>query len=304
MFFQEGRIQAVREMILSEDLDARKKALAKLLPMQREDFIGLFRVMDGFPVTIRLLDPPLHEFLPTKDDQIQVLSQELKTSVEHLKMVISNLHEVNPMLGHRGCRLAITFPEIYEMQVEAIITAAIAAHQQGIQVIPEIEMPLIANAHEMKFLRDLTMRVIARFRDQIPFAYKIGAMLELPRACLTANQLAEHADFFSFGTNDLTQTTYGISRDDVGKFMNAYIEKGIFERDPSESIDVQGVGELMKTAVRLARERKPGIEIGICGEHGGEPASVAFCHDIGLDYVSCSPYRVIVARVAAAKANL
>ena len=304
MFFQEGRIQSVREMILARDVDARKKALAKLLPMQREDFVGILRVMNGFPVTIRLLDPPLHEFLPNKEDQIAALAEEFGISLDAVKSIASNLHEVNPMLGHRGCRLAVTYPEIYEMQVEAIILACIDVRKEGVVIYPEIEMPLIANANEMKFLRELAENVIAKYRPQIDFEYKIGAMLELPRACLTADAITPYADFFSFGTNDLTQTTYGISRDDVGKFMNAYIEKGLLERDPSESIDVAGVGELMKIAVSKARSISGNIDIGICGEHGGESASVEFCHAIGLNYVSCSTYRVIGARVAAGRAAI
>lgn len=304
MFFDDDRIPAVREMIVSKTLEARQKALAKLLPFQREDFLAILRVMDGYPVTIRLLDPPLHEFLPHKDEQIASLAQTMHISADELKQIVQSLQEVNPMLGHRGCRLAITFPEIYEMQVRAIIEAAIAAHSEGIVVIPEIEIPLVAHVQEMIAMRALVERVIAEYADTIAFPYKIGTMIELPRACLTANELAPHVDFFSFGTNDLTQTTYGISRDDVGKFMNDYIEKGIFERDPSESIDVAGVGELMKMAVTRGRGVKPDLEVGICGEHGGDPASVEFCHAIGLNYVSCSPFRVPIARLAAAQAAL
>lgn len=301
MFFQEGRVQAVREMIVSNDIELRKKALSKLLPMQRDDFIGIFKVMNDYPVTIRLLDPPLHEFLPNKEEHILALSEELGISFEELKNIIANLHEVNPMLGHRGCRLAVTYPEIYEMQVEAIILACIAVRKEGIIVKPEIEMPIIAHANEMKMMRELTMRVIEKYRSQIDFDYKIGAMLELPRACLTADRISDYSEFFSFGTNDLTQTTFGISRDDVGKFIHVYVEKGIVERDPSESIDIDGVGALMKIGVEKARGAKPDIDIGICGEHGGDPASVEFCHRIGLNYVSCSPYRIVTARVAAGR---
>lgn len=304
MFFQEGRIQAVREMIVSNDMELRKRALAKLLPMQRDDFVRIFKVMNGYPVTIRLLDLPLHEFLPQKDEQILALSEELNVSFEELKNIIANLHEVNPMLGHRGCRLAVTYPEIYEMQVEAIILACIMARKEGVVVKPEIEMPLIAHVNEMKMMRELTLRIIEKYRSQIDFDYKIGAMLELPRACLTADLISDYSEFFSFGTNDLTQTTFGISRDDVGKFIHVYIEKGILERDPSESVDIDGVGVLMKIGVEKARGAKPDMDIGICGEHGGDPASVEFCHRIGLNYVSCSPYRVVAARVAAGRAAI
>ena len=314
MFFDESRIDSVREMILAKSVESRKKALAKLLPFQREDFVGLFRAMNGFPVTVRLLDPPLHEFLPQKDEKIMELAIELGVTFEELKLVTEQLHEVNPMLGHRGCRLAVTFPEIYEMQVQAIVEACVIAKREGIVVLPEIEMPLIACAAELKMLRELAIRIIdvceggytvcdvgvrGKTSDVI---YKIGSMIELPRACLVADQLAPHSDFFSFGTNDLTQTTWGISRDDVGKFMGDYLDKGVLERDPSDSIDLNGVGELMKLAVTKARSVKSDVEFGICGEHGGEPASVEFCHRIGLDYVSCSPFRIPIARLAAAQA--
>lgn len=304
MFFQEGRIQAMREMILSKNVESRKKALAKLLPFQREDFIGIFKAMDGYPVTIRLLDPPLHEFLPNKEHQIQALSEELSVSIDELKSVISGLHEVNPMLGHRGCRLAITYPEIYEMQTEAIFLAAIAVRKEGVTVLPEIEMPLVVNVNEMKILRELAENIAEKYRAQIDFEYKIGCTLELPRSCITADKISDYSDFFSFGTNDLTQSTYGFSRDDIGKFMNVYIEKGILERDPSECIDRDGVGELMKIAIRLVREKKGNIDISVCGEQGGDPTSIEFFHQIGLNFVSCSPYRVVAARVAAARANL
>ena len=314
MFFDESRIDSVREMILAKSVEARKKALAKLLPFQREDFVGLFRVMNGFPVTVRLLDPPLHEFLPQKDEKIMELAIELGVTFEELKLVTEQLHEVNPMLGHRGCRLAVTFPEIYEMQVQAIVEACVIARKEGIVVLPEIEMPLIACAAELKMLRELAIRIIDICEGGYTVCdvgvrgvasgvvYKIGSMIELPRACLVADQLAPHSDFFSFGTNDLTQTTWGISRDDVGKFMGDYLDKGVLERDPSDSIDLNGVGELMKLAVTKARSVKSDVEFGICGEHGGEPASVEFCHRIGLDYVSCSPFRIPIARLAAAQA--
>lgn len=304
MFFDEARIDTVREMILARDTETRKIALGKLLPFQREDFYGIFKVMNGYPVCIRLLDPPLHEFMPQGDGKIHELAIKMGMPFEQLKLVTESLHEVNPMLGHRGCRLAVTFPEMYEMQVQAIIEAAILARKEGVIVKPEIEMPLISSTNELKMLRELALRVIKPFEEsgQIDFEYKIGSMLELPRACLTADKLAEYSDFFSFGTNDLTQTTWGISRDDVGKFMGEYLEKGVLERDPSDTIDRRGVGELMKIGVAHARSVKSDIDIGICGEHGGEPASVEFCHMIGLNYVSCSPYRVPIARLAAAQA--
>jgi pyruvate,orthophosphate dikinase len=314
MFFDESRIDCVREMILAKSVSARKKALEKLLPFQREDFVGIFRAMNGYPVTIRLLDPPLHEFLPQKDEKIMELAKEMNVTFEELRLVIESLHEVNPMLGHRGCRLAVTFPEIYEMQVRAIVEACAVVAREGVSVLPEIEMPLIASASELKMLRELAMRVIGECEGGYEVCdsgvrgntsgvmYKIGSMIELPRACLVADALTPFTDFFSFGTNDLTQTTWGISRDDVGKFMGEYIAKGVLERDPSEAIDRDGVGVLMRLAVEKARSVKSDIEIGICGEHGGEPSSVEFCHEIGLDYVSCSPFRVPIARLAAAQA--
>lgn len=308
MFFDESRIDTVREMILCTTTEKRIDALKRLQPFQREDFYGIFKVMDGYPVCIRLLDPPLHEFMPHDEAKVRELAVRMNMTFDELSSVTDSLHEVNPMLGHRGCRLAVTFPEMYEMQVRAILEAAILARKEGVVVIPEIEMPLISSTNELKLLRELAMRVIGEFDgsnggpNQIDFAYKIGSMIELPRACLTADHLAEYADFFSFGTNDLTQTTWGISRDDVGKFMGEYLDKGVLERDPSDTIDRRGVGELMKIGVSRARGVKPDIEIGICGEHGGEPASVEFCHQIGLTYVSCSPFRVPIARLAAAQA--
>lgn len=304
MFFQEDRIPKMREMILAKDTAGRKRALEKLLPLQREDFIGIFTAMDGFPVTIRLLDPPLHEFLPTTHGQVENLAIAMGVTIDDVKRVADGLHEINPMLGHRGCRLAVTYPEIYEMQVRAIIEAAIAAHNIGVKVLPEIEVPIIGMAAELKLIRRLVEEIINRYQNEIKFTVKIGTMIELPRACLTADELAPYADFFSFGTNDLTQMTFGFSRDDVGKFLPAYLDKGLLERDPSETIDRKGVGELMKICVKLGRSVKPKLEIGICGEHGGEPLSEEFCHKIGMNYVSCSPYRVPIARLAAAQAQL
>lgn len=304
MFFQKERIPIIREMILAKDSAGRKKALSKLLPMQREDFEGIFDAMDGFPVTVRLLDPPLHEFLPEDPKKITDLAKGMKVSTQELESIIGRLHEINPMLGHRGCRLGITHPEIYEMQVEAILEAGIAVSKKGKKIIPEIEVPLVGSVTELQHVRTLIEHVIQKYSSKVTFPIKIGTMIELPRACLTADELAPYADFFSFGTNDLTQTTFGYSRDDAGKFLPAYLEQGILERDPAETIDRKGVGELMKICVKLGRSVKPEIEIGICGEHGGEPKSVEFCHEIGLDYVSCSPYRVPLARLAAAQAQI
>lgn len=305
MFFAEDRIALMREMILSKDDEkGRVKALDKLLPVQKKDFMAIFEVMEGLPVTIRLLDPPLHEFLPETDQRgkTEALAKDMGLDFETLKDVIENLHEVNPMLGHRGCRLGITCPDLYAMQVRAILTAAIECHKKGIMVRPEIEVPLIGDVNEFMAVKSIIENVIEDLKKGIEFEYKIGTMIELPRACLTADEIAEEADFFSFGTNDLTQMTYGFSRDDVGKFLPQYLEDAIVPEDPTSTIDREGVGSLMKTCVTLGRQIKPDLEIGICGEHGGDPRSVEFCHQIGLDYVSCSPYRVPIARLAAAQA--
>ncbi|MBU1018998.1 MAG: pyruvate, phosphate dikinase [Patescibacteria group bacterium] len=307
MFFGEGRIDLMREMILSkDDPDRRRAALLKLLPVQKEDFMAIFESMEGLPVTIRLLDPPLHEFLPETDQRgkTEKLAGELGLSFEELKDVIENLHEVNPMLGHRGCRLGVTCPELYEMQVRAILTAGIDCRKRGVAVRPEIEVPLVGGISELQVIKKIIAGVAFELRDEINFEYKVGTMIEIPRACLTADEIAKEADFFSFGTNDLTQMVYGFSRDDVGKFLPKYLEDGIITEDPTATIDREGVGSLMKTCVQLGRKIKPGLEIGICGEHGGEPKSVKFCHELGLDYVSCSPYRVPIARLAAAQAVL
>jgi pyruvate,orthophosphate dikinase len=305
MFFDPDRIAAVREMILADDTAGRQAALAKILPMQRKDFVELFKIMEGLPVTIRLLDPPLHEFLPHTEEDVAAVAQATGLDAAKLLRRAEELHEVNPMLGLRGCRLGVAFPEIYEMQVRAIIEAACEIAASGKAApIPEIMHPLVAKAEEMKFLRELTDRVakavIAEKRCQI--TYKVGTMIELPRAAIRAGDLAEYAEFFSFGTNDLTQTTFGISRDDSGRFLNAYIDKGIFERDPFVSLDTEGVGDLIRIGAERGRATRPDIKIGICGEHGGDPASIAFCEQVGLDYVSCSPYRVPIARLAAAQA--
>jgi pyruvate, orthophosphate dikinase len=308
MFFDEERIHFVRRMILAKDEAGRREALKKILGFQRKDFEGIFKVMEDRPCTIRLLDPPLHEFLPEEGQKAQIerLAGELGVSDEDLRQKIESLHEMNPMLGHRGCRLAITYPEIYEMQVQAICEAAIAmtAKMEGKKVNVEIEVPLVGMAEELGELREVIAGVIAGFGEEINFDYKIGTMIELPRACLTADQIAEHADFMSFGTNDLTQTTYGISRDDVGKFVPVYVDRGVLPRDPMQGIDRDGVGKLMRACIDLAKSVKPDMEIGICGEQGGDPESVWYCKELGLDYVSCSPYRVPVARLAAAQAEV
>jgi len=304
MFFEEDRIHLVRQMILAKSAEERKNPLEKLLEIQKSDFIGIFQVMKGLPMTIRLLDPPLHEFLPDKEEKIEELARDFNVSVSEIRDTINSLKEVNPMMGHRGVRLGVTFPDIYEMQVKAIAEAAIHVTADGTEVNVEIEIPLVFDVREFSYMRDLVKKTIEGYGKDIKFNYKIGTMIELPRACLIGDELAEVADFFSFGTNDLTQMTYGLSRDDMGKFIPEYIEKGILERDPAATIDKDGVGKLMKACVMLGRSVKRDLEIGICGEHGGDPESVWFCHEIGLDYVSCSPYRVPIARLAAAQAAI
>jgi pyruvate,orthophosphate dikinase len=307
MFFEGERIDAVREMIMAEDVEGRKEALAKILPMQKGDFKGIFKVMDGYPVTIRLLDPPLHEFLPHTEEEIKDLAGKMGESVETLKAKKDELHEFNPMLGHRGCRLGVTFPEIYAMQAQAIMEAACElVRDEKITVIPEIEIPLVGSVGELAQMRAVCEKVCEEVikRTDTKVDYTIGTMIELPRACVTADEIARYADFFSFGTNDLTQTTFGFSRDDAGKFLKEYTKKKILAADPFVTIDQKGVGEMMKMGVEKGRSVKPNLEIGICGEHGGESASVAFCNAIDLDYVSCSPYRVPLARLAAARAVL
>ncbi len=304
MFFQGDRIKAVREMILAEDETGRRKALAKLLPMQKKDFIGIFKAMKGLPVTIRLLDPPLHEFLPTKESDIKELSRDMKVPIAKLKEKIESLHEFNPMLGHRGCRLGITYPEIFEMQVEAIILAALEVKKAKIKVIPEIMIPLVGNVKELLYIKEYMLKKINEIlkKKKARLDYKIGTMIEVPRAAITADEIAKEAEFFSFGTNDLTQMGAGFSRDDAGKFLKEYVKKGIYEKDPFQVLDQSGIGKLMETAVSLGRKVKKDLKTGICGEHGGEPDSVKFCHKIGLNYVSCSPFRVPIARLAAAQA--
>jgi pyruvate,orthophosphate dikinase len=307
MFFDDTRIAAVREMILADDEAGRRTALAKILPMQRDDFVEIFNIMEGLPVTIRLLDPPLHEFLPHTEEDLEAVAKATGLDAAKLLRRAKELHETNPMLGHRGCRLGVSYPEIYEMQVRAIIEAACEVKKSGNPApAPEIMHPLVAKGEEMKFLRELTDRIAkAVIAEQgVEIKYSVGTMIELPRAALRAGDLAEYAEFFSFGTNDLTQTTFGISRDDSGRFLNAYIEKGIFEKDPFVSLDQEGVGDLIKIAAERGRAVRPDVKLGICGEHGGDPVSIDFCERTGLDYVSCSPFRVPIARLAAAQAAL
>ncbi len=306
MFFAPERISAVREMILADDTEGRKKALEKLLPMQKTDFIGIFKAMKGLPVTIRLLDPPLHEFLPHTDEELRALASSMEVPVDKLRARNRVLQEFNPMLGHRGCRLGVTYPEIYEMQVRAIMEAACELSKQRVKVIPEIMIPLVAHVNELRMMRELTVRTAEEVRNnyKIKVSYTVGTMIELPRAAITADEIAAEADFYSFGTNDLTQTAFGLSRDDAGRFLPYYVEKGILDADPFVTIDRNGVGLLMKIGVEKGRTVKKNMKMGICGEHGGDPDSVDFCHKIGLNYVSCSPYRVPIARLAAAQAAL
>ncbi|MEG0833142.1 MAG: putative PEP-binding protein, partial [Oscillospiraceae bacterium] len=307
MFFDADRIAAMREMIVSKDESQRRKALAKLLPMQRGDFEGIYEAMQGAPVTIRFLDPPLHEFLPTEEEDIVSLAKEMEISVDDLRGVISSLHEFNPMMGHRGCRLAVSYPEIAEMQTRAVIEAAINVNSKGkFSVLPEIMIPLIGDIKELQFVKSIVAstadEVIAK--AGVKLEYHVGTMIEIPRAALTADEIAAEADFFSFGTNDLTQMTFGFSRDDAGKFLGDYYSKKIYESDPFARLDQHGVGRLVEMAAKLGRSVRPDIKLGICGEHGGDPSSVEFCHKIGLNYVSCSPYRVPIARLAAAQAQI
>ena len=306
MFFEGDRIHAMREMIVARDEGGRRRALARLLPMQRADFEAIFEAMSGFPVNIRLLDPPLHEFLPHGGEESKLLARELRLTRAQLSRIVDGLRETNPMLGHRGCRLGITYPEITEMQGRAIFEAAVRARRRGIDVRVEIMVPLVAAVTEFENQRDIleecARQVLGAMGIEVP--YQIGTMIELPRAALTAGEIAREAQFFSFGTNDLTQTTLGLSRDDAGRFLPSYVSRGIFPDDPFQVLDVAGVGKLIRMAVRDGREVRPSLKAGICGEHGGEPRSVAFCHEAGLDYVSCSPFRVPIARLAAGQAAL
>lgn len=306
MFFEADRISSVREMIVAKNEEERKIALAKLLPMQREDFIGLYKEMQGFPVTIRYLDPPLHEFLPTDPDDIKALAKDMKISEKELNATINDLHETNPMLGHRGVRLSVTYPEIAEMQTRAVIEAAIEVNKAGMTVKPEIMIPLVGEVKELKYIKDIVVKTADQIiKDaKVDLKYTVGTMIEVPRAALLADEIAKEAEFFSFGTNDLTQMTFGFSRDDAGKFLKDYYDKKIFVNDPFAHVDQKGVGKLMKMASELGKQTRPDIKLGICGEHGGDPLSVEFCHAIGLTYVSCSPFRVPIARLAAAHANI
>ncbi len=306
MFFEGERIKSVRKMIISSNEEERRKALAELLPMQRQDFYEIFKVMKDLPVTIRLLDPPLHEFLPTEEEDIKEIAEEMGLSFDELKSTIVSLHEMNPMLGHRGCRLSITYPEIAEMQARAIFEAAADLTKEGVDVQPEVMVPLVGNLMEIKILREKIISVadeVMEEKDQ-KFDYKVGTMIEVPRACLIAEKIAKEAEFFSFGTNDLTQMTYGFSRDDSGKFLPGYIEQGILAKDPFATLDLGGVGQLVKMGLEKGRSSRKDLKVGICGEHGGDPNSIDFCNKIGMDYVSCSPYRVPVARLAAAQSAI
>ena len=307
MFFAEDRILAVREMILAKNEDSRRVALEKLLPMQREDFIGIYEALEERPATIRFLDPPLHEFLPSEEEDINALAKEIGVSPTEIKNVVAELHEFNPMMGHRGCRLAVSYPEIAEMQTRAVIEAAIEVKKnKGYNIVPEIMIPLIGEIKELKYVKNVVVETAKTVMEEkgVQLDYKVGTMIEIPRAALTADKIAEEAEFFSFGTNDLTQMTFGFSRDDAAKFLKDYYEKGIYEQDPFAKLDQEGVGELMRIACEKGKATRPDIKLGICGEHGGDPSSVEFCHNLGLNYVSCSPYRVPLARLAAAQAQV
>ncbi len=307
MFFEADRIAAVREMIVSTTVEERKKALKKILPMQQKDFKGIFKAMQGKSVTIRFLDPPLHEFLPHKDEEIKALAKEMGLTFADLKATVESLHEFNPMMGHRGLRLAVTYPEIAEMQTEAVIKAAIEVQKEDkVDVVPEIMIPSTCDSVEYKYVKDIVTATADRILDEnkVSMHYKVGTMIEIPRAAITADQIAKYAEFFSFGTNDLTQMTFGFSRDDAGKFLDVYYQKKIFENDPFQRLDQNGVGKMIRIAAELGRSTRPDIKLGICGEHGGEPSSIEFCHRVGLNYVSCSPFRVPIARLAAAQAAI
>ena len=306
MFFEADRIRWVREMILADDETGRRRALKKLLPIQRGDFEGIFKAMKGLPVTIRLLDPPLHEFLPHEKDQQADMAKQMGVTARVVRDKVESLNEFNPMLGHRGCRLGITYPEIYEMQVQAIIEAAVNCKKKKIKAIPEIMIPLVGTVREFTDLREMTDRIAAEVvaAKKVKVDYLVGTMIEIPRAALIADQIAETAEFFSFGTNDLTQMTFGYSRDDAGKFLGEYVDKGVLGTDPFQSLDQEGVGQLVEVGTQRGRKSRKSLKVGICGEHGGDPASVRFCHSVGMNYVSCSPYRIPIARLAAAQAAL
>ncbi|MDR1754255.1 MAG: pyruvate, phosphate dikinase, partial [Eubacterium sp.] len=306
MFFDTDRIAAIREMICSDTVEQRETALAKIEPMQQGDFEKIYEALKGYPVTIRFLDPPLHEFLPTGEDDISALAKTMGKTSDDIKAIITSLHEFNPMMGHRGCRLAVTYPEIAAMQTRAVIKAAINVNKRGMKVVPEIMIPLIGEIKELQFVKNVVVETADKLiKDSgTDLKYMVGTMIEIPRAALTADEIAKEAEFFSFGTNDLTQMTFGFSRDDAGKFLDAYYEKNIYESDPFAKLDQTGVGKLVEMSVTLGRKTRPNIKLGICGEHGGDPSTVAFCHKVGLDYVSCSPFRVPIARLAAAQAAI
>ena len=307
MFFEPDRIPKIRKMILSKTVEEREKALEELIPFQKGDFKALYKVMEGKPVTIRFLDPPLHEFVPTDEKDIEALAKDMNLSVEEVKSTCSELHEFNPMMGHRGCRLSVTYPEIARMQTRAVIEAAIeVSKEKGFEIVPEIMVPLVGDKKELKFVKDVIVETAEKVKAEknSNLVYHIGTMIEIPRAALLANEIAEEAEFFSFGTNDLTQMTFGFSRDDAGKFLVDYYKSKIYESDPFAKLDQNGVGQLIEMAVTKGRSQRPNLKIGICGEHGGDPSSVAFCHKVGMDYVSCSPFRVPIARLAAAQAAI
>ena len=308
MFFEPDRIPAIRQMICSDTVEQRKAALAKLEPMQQKDFEGMYEALEGRPMTVRFLDPPLHEFVPTEEADIKKLADDMGKSVADIKAIIASLHEFNPMMGHRGCRLSVTYPEIAVMQTKAVIKAALNVQKNhpDWEIVPEIMIPLVGEVKELKYVKDVVVStadaVIAE--SGMTLNYKVGTMIEIPRAALTADEIAKEAEFFSFGTNDLTQMTFGFSRDDAGKFLGHYYDKKIYENDPFARLDQTGVGKLVKMAADLGRQTRPDIKLGICGEHGGDPSSIAFCHKAGLNYVSCSPFRVPIARLAAAQAAI
>ena len=307
MFFAEDRIMAVREMIVAKNEEQRRKALDKILPMQRQDFTEIYEALEGMPATIRFLDPPLHEFVPHSDEEIAELSKEMGLTFEELKATVEDLHEFNPMMGHRGCRLAVSYPEIAEMQTRAVIEAALDVKaNKGYDIVPEIMIPLVGEIKELKYVKDVVVKTAEAVMEErgIKIDYHVGTMIEIPRAALTADEIAKEADFFSFGTNDLTQMTFGFSRDDAAKFLGSYYDKKIYEQDPFAKLDQTGVGQLVKIAAEKGRATRPDIKLGICGEHGGDPSSVEFCHNVGLNYVSCSPFRVPLARLAAAQAQV
>ena len=307
MFFEEDRIPKIRKMILSDTVEDREKALNELIPFQKGDFKAMYKELKGLPMTVRYLDPPLHEFLPTLEEDIIALAKEMNVTVEHLKEKCNTLHEFNPMMGHRGCRLAVTYPEIAKMQTRALMEAAIEVKEEdGYNIVPEIMIPLVGDKKELKFVKDIVVEVAEQVKKEknSDIEYHIGTMIEVPRAALTADKIAEEAEFFSFGTNDLTQMTFGFSRDDAGKFLDSYYQNKIYEQDPFAKLDQEGVGQLVKMAVEKGKQTRPNIKLGICGEHGGEPSSVEFFYKVGLTYVSCSPYRVPIARLSAAQAAI